>query len=303
MRRLLTALFLQWITVTALAADPLPSVVSGRIERIASLSSQHVSARHIDVWLPPGFDRNRQYPVVYMHDGQALFDPSVNWNKQAWQIDRVAGQLIQDGQIEPAIIVGIWNAGALRAAEFLPQQAMQFLPAAKRQSLMQTRALPELMADRYLKFLVEELKPEIERRYPVRKDAASTMLMGSSMGGLISLYAMSEYPQVFGAAACLSTHWTGTFEQNASVPLALFQYWSGKLPDPASHRLYMDYGTETLDALYPVHQQFFDVLAKEKGYTGEHYLSRAFPGAAHTETDWSVRLAVPLRFLLAKQKS
>jgi enterochelin esterase-like enzyme len=82
---------------------------------------------------------------------------------------------------------------------------MQFLPAAKRQSLMQTRALPELM-DRYLKFLVEELKPEIERRYPVRKGVASTMLMGSSMGGLISLYAMSEYPQVFGAAACLSTH-------------------------------------------------------------------------------------------------
>ncbi|WP_222612789.1 alpha/beta hydrolase [Undibacterium rugosum] len=291
---------MQLLTLSVMAADALPSVVSGQIERLSAFSSRYVGARHIDVWLPPGYDRQHRYPVIYMHDGQALFDPAVSWNKQAWQVDRVAGQLIQDAQIEAPIIVGIWNAGILRPAEYLPEKAMQFLNPDTRQAPMNSRDLPELMADRYLKFLTEELKPEIDRRYPTRSDAAHTMLMGSSMGGLISLYAMSEYPQVFGAAACLSTHWTGIFEQNASVPLALFQYWSVHLPDAAQHRLYMDYGTETLDALYPVHQQFFDVLVREKGYTGERYMSRAFPGAAHTETDWSLRLSLPLRFLLGK---
>jgi hypothetical protein len=104
---------------------------------------------------------------------------------------------------------------------------------------------------------------------------------------------------VFGAAACLSTHWIGSFESNTAIPLATFNYLRDHVPDPTTHRLYMDRGTTGLDAQYPVHQSLADVLMREKGYTGSNMQSLVFEGAAHTETDWAARLETPLLFLLA----
>jgi pimeloyl-ACP methyl ester carboxylesterase len=89
-------------------------------------------------------------------------------------------------------------------------------------------------ADQYLRFIVEELKPAIDRKFATRPGRDDTVIMGSSMGAIISLYAIAEYPQVFGAAGCLSTHWLGGFDNNARVPLATFGYWitvhSGSMP-------------------------------------------------------------------------
>ena len=121
--------------------------------------------------------------------------------------------------------------------------------------------------------------------------------MGSSMGAIISLYAISEYPQVFGAAGCLSTHWLGGFDNNARVPLAIFDYFRDRIPDPSTHRIYMDHGTLGLDAYYAVHQQFFDLMMRDKGYTDLNYASRIFPGADHEEAAWAERLGIPLAFL------
>jgi predicted alpha/beta superfamily hydrolase len=154
-------------------------------------------------------------------------------------------------------------------------------------------------SDRYLKFIVKELKPYIDRTYSVKTDRAHTFIAGSSMGGLISMYAICEYPAVFGGAACLSTHWVGTFTlENNPVPDAFITYLRKKLPDPKNHKIYFDCGDQTLDALYPEIQKQVDNVMKNKGFTESNWVTKYFPGEDHSEQAWSKRLHIPLAFLL-----
>jgi enterochelin esterase-like enzyme len=284
-------------TVTA-RADELPHVTSGHIERLAAFPSRYVSARDIDVWLPDGYGPGKRYAVLYMMDGQMLFDPAITWNKQAWGADRTLASLLASGQVRDTIIVGVANNPALRHAEFFPQKAVPILPPSVREPFVHETLHAKPLADRYLRFLVTELKPAIDARFLTLPDRDNTFIMGSSMGGIISLYALSEYPAVFGGAACLSTHWIGTFKVNAAIPLAEFIYFQSHLPDPATHRIYMDRGTQDLDALYADAQPFADDLVRERGYTDANFMSRVIEGAGHHENDWSARLDGPLRFLL-----
>lgn len=276
-----------------------PKLSSGRVESWGSVPSKHVEARQVDVWLPDNYNPAKRYAVLYMHDGQAIFDGAASMSKKGWHVDAALGKLIKEGRVRDTIIVGIWNTGYSRHAEYFPQKVLPLIEAPIRSQFIQLALRGDPRADAYLRFLVEELKPRIDRNYPTLPDAANTLLMGSSMGGIISLYAMSEYPQVFGAAACLSTHWIGTFEDNTAIPLATFTYLRDHLPDPAHHRLYMDRGSTELDALYPKHQSFADVLLKEKGYGSHNLQSLVFEGAGHNETDWAKRLETPLLFLLS----
>ena len=121
------------------------------------------------------------------------------------------------------------------------------------------------------------------------------------MGGLISMYAICEYPKVFGGAACMSTHWPGIFSMEGNpIPDAFINYLKTKLPDPKKHKIYFDYGTATLDALYPPLQQKADEVMKEKGFTGKNWITKEFPGEDHSEKAWHKRLHIPLTFLLGK---
>jgi predicted alpha/beta superfamily hydrolase len=121
------------------------------------------------------------------------------------------------------------------------------------------------------------------------------------MGGLISMYAICEYPNVFGGAACLSTHWPGTFKVEGNpIPDAFFNYLSKNLPNPKSHKLYFDYGDQTLDALYPPLQKKADEVIKSKGYTAKNWITKFFSGENHSEKAWNKRLDIPLLFLLKK---
>jgi pimeloyl-ACP methyl ester carboxylesterase len=153
-------------------------------------------------------------------------------------------------------------------------------------------------SDAYLRFIVEELKPYIDAHFQTRPERDHTFIMGSSMGGMISIYAICEYPEVFGGAAALSTHWIGNFEANAAIPLAAFEYLQAHLPAPDSHKLYMDHGTQGLDAYYGVDQSFVDQLVRDRGYSEANSMSRVFERADHDELDWGARLDVPLHFLL-----
>ncbi|MGQ0799827.1 MAG: alpha/beta hydrolase [Pseudomarimonas sp.] len=304
---------LVWLLAVSISAagasakdTALPQVTSGRIERLANFASVHVPARHVDVWLPADYPEAAPYAVLYMHDGQMLFDAQTTWNHQEWRVDEVAGELQAAGKLRPFIVVGIWNGGAARAAEYLPQRAFERLDAkAQARHLAGKRGdQPFLSApvysDRYLRFLVEELKPAIDQRFAVDPSPAATTIMGSSMGGLISLYAFSEYPQVFGAAACLSTHWPGGFIfDDPALPEAILAYTTENLPSPASHRLYFDHGTATLDAQYAPWQKRADAILANKGYTDANAVSRVYAGAEHSEQAWSARLHVPLAFLFA----
>jgi len=283
------------------AVQEIPGVSTGTIVRLAAFPSKYVAARNIDIWLPAGYGADKRYDVLYMQDGQMLFDARTTWNKQAWEVDTSLARLVGAGRVPETIVVGVWNIAALRHAEYFPEKFLPYVPEPLRARFV-TQALHGMpLADRYLRFLVEELKPAIDSRFPTRPERAHTFVMGSSMGGLISLYAISEYPDVFGGAACLSTHWVGAFEANASLPLAAFIYLQSHLPDPATHRLYMDRGTRDLDALYGPSQSFVDELVRERGYTNGNWMSRVFEGAGHTEHDWGARLDMPLSFLLGAQ--
>jgi predicted alpha/beta superfamily hydrolase len=121
--------------------------------------------------------------------------------------------------------------------------------------------------------------------------------MGSSMGGLISLYAISEYPTVIGGAACISTHWPigGT---------ELVDEMARGLPDPSTHRLYFDFGTETLDSDYEAYQRRMDEHLRKAGYIeNRNWSTRKFEGADHSEWSWRARVHIPLEFLLAETRN
>lgn len=287
------------LATASAAAQDLPHVVTGTIERIANMPSRFVDPRNVDVWLPPGYTATKRYNVLYMHDGQMLFDAVQTWNHQAWHVDRAVSQLVAEGKMPDTIVVGIWNNGKYRHAEYFPEKALANMAQPLRNDFIKQNLGGTPLADRYLHFIVDELKPAIDRKYATLPDRDHTFIMGSSMGGLISLYAISEYPEVFGGAACMSTHWIGTFQPNAAVPMAIFQYMQSALPSPAQHRLYMDRGTKTLDALYVAPQAFADLVVADKGYTNANFSSRVFDGAAHTENDWSARLKDVLSFLFA----
>ena len=293
---------------TAAHGADLPKVASGRIERMADFPSRQIPPRNVDVWLPDGYPKAAPYAVLYMHDGQMLFDATTTWNHQEWRADEVAGELIAHGKTRPFIIVAIWNGGAARAAEYFPQKPLQELATKDRDELLATTYgegqklfSGPVYSDRYLRFLVTELKPYIDSHFKVSARREDTMLMGSSLGGLISMYALAEYPEVFGAAACLSTHWPGRIGDSPEnpVPAAFFAYVGKSFPNAGSHRIYFDHGTRTLDESYADRQVIVDDLIRAKGYGEADFMSRVFPGAEHNETSWAERLAIPVQFLLA----
>jgi len=282
------------------------NVTSGKVQRLENFSSKFIDARNVDVWLPDGYSANEKYAVLYMHDGQMLYDAMTSWNKTCWEVDETAGKLQLEGKTKKFIVVGIWNNNTKRHPEYFPQKPFENMTQIQRDTV--TRQLQNAgrtteefhpYSDLYLKFLVTELKPYIDKTFSTRKDKNNTFIAGSSMGGLISMYAMCEYPKVFGGAACLSTHWPGTFAvENNPVPEAFLMYLKSKLSKIKKNKIYFDYGDQTLDAMYPPLQQKVDVVMKENGFTETNWMTRFFPGTNHSETAWAARLEVPLLFLL-----
>jgi predicted alpha/beta superfamily hydrolase len=269
-----------------------PAAPAPRVVKHDAFPSQHVAARRVDVWLPPGYDAAAadRYPVVYMHDGQNLFDPAASYGGVPWSVDQAMLRLLARGEARPAIIVGVWNSPA-RFEEYMPRKAVA---AAQFRAYPTMPMMPadSIKSDAYLKFLVGELKPFVDRTYRTRPEREHTFVMGSSMGGLISAYAVCEYPEVFGGAGCVSIHWP-------AGDGAMVDYLAKNLPAPGVHKFYFDHGTETVDALYEPWQRRADAVLRAAGYTpGPLWLTRKFPGTEHNEKAWRERVDLPLRFLL-----
>ncbi|MFM2286553.1 MAG: Endo,4-beta-xylanase precursor, partial [Bacteroidota bacterium] len=156
-------------------------------------------------------------------------------------------------------------------------------------------------SDDYLKFIFKELKPFIDSSYSTLPDKAHTFMAGSSMGGIISLYALINYPDQLGGVACLSTHWPIVNIGNENpFPLSFINYINTHLPDLTSHRIYFDHGDQGRDAEYAIWQKQVDALFLKAGANEKQYLSRYFPGEGHNEKAWSKRLSIPLTFLLSE---
>jgi alpha-glucosidase len=311
--RAVTLLLLLTLVAAAGAVNAAsPAVASGRLVNVEGFESAFVPERNIYIWLPAGYSGDKRYAVLYMHDGDNLWDAATTWNGQEWGVDETVSNLLEDGAIRDVIVVGIPNAGSERAIEYLPQAPFEAMAEDDRAALVVFEH-PQfgriyngpVRSDAYLRFLVEELKPYVDAHYATQADRDSTFVMGSSMGGLISIYAISEHPEVFGGAACLSTHWPGG-DAGSDVGGSAFsrqmqEYLKRKLPAPDGHRLWFDYGSEGLDAAYAEHQRKVDHIVRNKGYDTDRWITYADNGAAHDENAWRARLHLPLTFLLASR--
>lgn len=147
------------------------------------------NTRFLRVWLPPGYDdpqnSERRYPVLYLNDGQNLFEPATSFNGVEWQVDETADRLIREGVIAPLIIVGIDNAGKDRIREYMPHRSFQ-------------PVMLRVQGTRYPSFLMKEVMPFVARHYRVAPGPENTGLGGSSLGALISLYTAAVSPGIIG---------------------------------------------------------------------------------------------------------
>ncbi|MBP5687157.1 MAG: hypothetical protein J6X22_00750 [Muribaculaceae bacterium] len=289
-------------TMAMLAQEPVEApqqVSSGRLEFFPQFKSQYIEARNVTVWLPDGYVVGEPCDVLYMHDGQMLFDATTTWNKQEWKVDEVMGRLIAEGKIRRCIVVGVDNSNN-RLNDYFPTKCYQYVPEELRADV----DVSVYKGDEYLRFLVEEVKPFIDNRYKPLTSREHTFVMGSSMGGLISMYALCEYPQVFGGAVCMSTHLSMYFfnpKFNSNAWAAGFRnYVKAKLPAANTRLIYMDRGDVELDGTYGPYQYSMDKMIQGLGWDSDHFESLIFEGHQHMEIYWAQRLEWPFMFILKR---
>ena len=172
-----------------------PNVSVGKLDFYPNYESPSglITPRNVYVWLPENYSKSKKYAVIYMSDGQNLWDAEKMFNHQEWCVDEVVGGLLAEGKIQNCIVVGVACAMRTRSQEYFPQDVYDlYSPELKEYSKSKRLGGDDLLANNYLKFLVEELKPFIDATYSTRKDRDHTFHMGSSMGGLISSYAVTK---------------------------------------------------------------------------------------------------------------
>lgn len=163
------------------------NITGGYLERYTNFKTNLIKPRTVDVWLPNSFSSNKKYEVLYMHDGQMLFDATTTWNKQEWKVDEWANKLQNEGITKDFIVVAIYNIPEIRWQDLFPEKAFsnlndeeKTLISIQRNEIKQTS---DLSGDNYLKFLVKELKPFIDNNYSTLTTMEHTFVAGSSMGG------------------------------------------------------------------------------------------------------------------------
>lgn len=242
--------------------------IIGDIEYIHDFYSTFLkNERDIIVWLPPSyFTSSKSYPVLYMHDGQNLFDPNTSFIGYDWKVDETLTTLIRDRMINEVIVVGIYNTKArLKEYNF-------FTSRGKKYSL----------------FLIKELKPYIDENYRTLRNSNNTALIGSSLGGLISFQLLQHYPNVFGKAACMSnSFWVDNGKIFKSISKNGFD---------EKALLYIDCGNDEKE-LIADNRKMCKKIKSQKIFTNGNFYCQFFPDAKHNEHDWAKRLHIPLIFL------
>lgn len=244
--------------------------------------------RDVLVYLPPGYDaaQSRRYSILYMHDGQNLFDGATSFIPgQEWRIDETAQALIAAGKIEPLIIVGIYNAGKDRINEYTTAEDPKYKLGGK--------------ADLYGRMLVEELKPFIDAHYRIRKEARHTGLGGSSLGGLASLYLGLKYPTIFGRVAVVSP---SVWFANKQIV-----HYVDALPKRPAVRIWMDIGTkegrnaEEAQRTVEDARLLRETLVRKGWKVGKDFKYVEAAAAEHNEGAWAARVESILTFLFPRK--
>ncbi|PZU83868.1 MAG: alpha-dextran endo-1,6-alpha-glucosidase [Chryseobacterium sp.] len=233
------------------------------------------TTRKIWIYLPPDYNSsNKKYPVIYMHDGQNLFDEFTSFSGE-WSVDETLNELYKEtGQ--SAIVVGIDNGGEKRLAEYSPWNNDKYKTKGE--------------GDLYVDFLVKTLKPYIDKTYRTRKQSSKTLIMGSSMGGLISLYASVKYPNIFGNAGIFSpAFWF--------VSKNLNQYLNLNKNNLKNSKFYFVAGKNEDETMVPEISSVQSKLLKEY-VPKENIVIKIDEDGTHSENYWKRELKQAVAWLL-----
>jgi predicted alpha/beta superfamily hydrolase len=272
--KLFTLVGLVVLAASAHAADAPDTRVGDFRDFPAFPSTILNNTRPVSVLLPPSYDKEseRRYPVLYAQDGQNLFSERTGFMGKEWQLDETLQKMWAEKRLPEIIVVGIGNNGANRMTEYMPGSG----------------------GDKYVKFLTSELKPFIDNRFRTMKDAKNTAIMGSSMGGIISLWAAVTRSDVFAQAAGLSP----SLQYAEAFESRLGGGWKPPI------RAYMDMGTAEMPG--PQGRQLADTLEivrnrlKGAGWDeGKDFVANVIEGGEHNEAAWAARVDKPLTFLFA----
>jgi predicted alpha/beta superfamily hydrolase len=258
---------------SASKTPPFKGQITGKVKYHKNFKGKGLLPRDIVIWLPPSYEneKHKRYPVLYAHDGQNLFDPSVSSFGVDWQLDETADSLIKQKKINEIIIVGIYNTSA-RKKEYYTGDT----------------------GETYMRFVVKELKPFIDKTYRTLKDPGNTASIGSSAGGLVSFMLAWEYNNVFSKAACISpAFFIGKLDYITPV-----LNYKGKRKDI---KIYLDCGGVGLDSLLLAGAKKMLSALNERGYKkGKDYLWFYDKAGEHNEPNWARRLWRPLTFFYGR---
>lgn len=268
-------------------AGEVPLSRTGAIERLGTIASAHVQAREVQVWLPPGYaaDADQRYPVLYLHDGQNVFDAQAAGAE--WQVDEAAQRGVASGRLRPFIVVAVASTGT---------RTLDYTPTAMTLSAERLgKPAPERQGGgvaAYARFLVEELKPAIDARYRTHPGVADTAVGGSSFGGLASLWLALHRPETFGAALVVSPSvwWDDRWVlRDAATATAA-------TPPAPRPRLWVDMGAlEGAQAVDLARE--LATLLKRRGWETGHLRFMEDARGQHDEASWARRVPAMLDFL------
>jgi predicted alpha/beta superfamily hydrolase len=246
------------------------------------------NTRFLRVWLPPGYDdvenSSRRYPVLYLNDGQNLFEPSTSFTGVEWQVDETAERLIRESQISPMIIVGIDNAGKDRLREYMPHRSLNPM-------------MLRVQGHRYPNFLIKEVMPFIAQNYRVAIGPQNTGLGGSSLGALIALYTVRVHPGWFGRLLIESPSLWASNRQMIKESRATRQW---------PERIFLATGTaeagrEDRDRSMVDDVRELEAILRRAGLDDRRLKFVIEEGATHHESAWARRFPVALSFLFGER--
>jgi predicted alpha/beta superfamily hydrolase len=257
--------------------------LTGNIHRHSHFESRILGTRRdILVYLPRGYRRQRRlrYPILYLHDGQNVFDAATSFAGVEWGVDETAQRLIRKGLIEPLIIVAVANMGDDRIHEYAPSRGVISQNGSRKK---RSRGL----AQKYGRFLIEELKPYIDKTYRTRPEAEFTGLAGSSLGGLVTLVFGLWFPHVFTRLGVLSP---AVWWDNEAV-IRIVE----ALPDKLPLKIWLDIGTH--EEGWERTRTLCQTLVEKGWKVFDDLQYTEVEGAEHTEAAWAARVDPMLRFL------
>jgi len=261
--------------------------VAGGVERV------NFDGRIVDYWSPQTPTRH----LLIAHDGQNVFDPRTATRHRTWKMVQSAIRVSAQLGLTPPAVIGVFHSRSEenpfgRIMDLAPQDPYQNGVSAS------TNTKPPISADQlqgnsYLREITDVIAPTICHTLDLDLSKTYTAVIGSSMGGLASLYALGKRPDFFSTALALSTHWTAGGD-------ALVDALMDALPPPGNHRVWMSYGTKGHDADYGPFQKYADQKMMDMGWrNGQDFLSRRYERSGHNERSWAKYLDQPMRFWLA----